>query len=155
MIKFFCMWLVLIFACTLHSDAFSKEDVEDICVDTAFVLIGGNHKVCVSTFQDPAIPEVVCKISQARTGGIKGSIGIAEDIAHFSISCVKTSDVKNIPKLPEKEAIFKHSTSLFFKKTKVIRMFQNNIATYLAISDKLIEGSPFNAVSAVYIGTGK
>ena len=146
-----CIIFAVIFFFAFHSEAFGKEDMEEICVDTAIVLIGGNHKVCVSTFQDPAIPEIICKISQARTGGIKGSIGIAEDSSHFSISCVKTAVIKNIPKLPEKAAIFKHSTSLFFKKTKVIRLFQNKIVTYLAISDRLIDGSPFNAVSAVSI----
>src|SRR5690242_995606 len=49
------------------------------CVSTTFRLLGANDKVCVSAFDDPKVPGVACHISQARTGGVKGSLGLAED----------------------------------------------------------------------------
>ena len=127
------------------------SDVSDYCIDSAFVVFGSNHKICISTFQDPLIPEITCKISQARTGGITGSLGLAEDLSYFSISCIKTADIKTTTILPEKEEIFKKSTSILFKKTKIYRIYQNGIVTYLAMSEKLIDGSPFNAISLIQL----
>jgi len=49
------------------------------CVSTTFRFIGANDKVCVSAFDDPKVPGVACHISQARTGGLKGTFGLAED----------------------------------------------------------------------------
>ena len=49
------------------------------CVTTAWKLIGSNHKVCVEAFRDPQVPGVTCHVSQARTGGVAGSFGLAQD----------------------------------------------------------------------------
>jgi CreA protein len=49
--------------------------------------------------------------------------------------------------------VFSDSTSLVWKNTKVIRMFdaKRNTLVYVAISRKVIDGSPMNSVSAVPI----
>jgi CreA protein len=39
------------------------------CVSTTFNLLSPNDKVCISDFDDPAVPGVTCFISQTRTGG--------------------------------------------------------------------------------------
>ena len=146
--KFLCLFIVTILY--VPANSYGKDDA--VCIDTAFKLVGANHKVCVFTFQDPLIQEITCKISHARTGGIGGTLGVAEDIARFSLSCVQTADIKQLPKLKEKEEVYKQSTDMFFKKTKVYRIVQDDsVITYLAISDKLIDGSPFNSISAVAI----
>jgi CreA protein len=49
------------------------------CISTTFRLLGANDKVCVSAFDDPKVSGVICHISQARTGGVKGTLGLAED----------------------------------------------------------------------------
>ena len=48
-------------------------------VDTAFKLIGPDHKIVVDAYDDPKVAGVTCYVSRAKTGGIKGAIGIAED----------------------------------------------------------------------------
>ena len=53
------------------------------CVTTAWKLIGANHKVCVDAFQDPRVRGVTGHVSQARTGGVSGSLGLAEDHGHY------------------------------------------------------------------------
>jgi CreA protein len=55
--------------------------------------------------------------------------------------------------LPDQENVFSERTSVFFKNTKVIRMFdkKHNTLIYLALSTKLVEGSPQNAISTVPI----
>ena len=57
----------------------------------------------------------------------------------------------DISKQPEREEAFSEKTSIFFKKTRIYRIpdAKRNILIYLAVSSKIIEGSPANAVSAV------
>ncbi len=123
------------------------------CVTTAWKLVGANHKVCVDAFEDPKIPNVICHISQARTGGISGSLGLAEDPSQFSLSCQQTGPINLPAKLPEQETVFSESTSLLFKSTNITRLWdaKHNTLVYLAISRKVIEGAPANSVSAVSV----
>lgn len=121
------------------------------CVTTEWKLIGANHKVCVEAFADPQIPGVTCHVSQARTGGVKGSLGVAQDPSQFSISCTRTGPIVLPEKLPKKATVFSKDTSLLFKETQVIRMWDqaNQTLVYLAISRKLIDGAPANSISSV------
>ena len=123
------------------------------CVDTSWALFG-NHKVCVSGFDDPRVPGVACHISQARTGGLSGALGLASDLSEFSIACRQIGPISiEVGSLPKTEDVFKSSTSIFFKKTHVVRLVDAGRRTlvYVAISDKLIDGSPRNSVSSVPI----
>ncbi len=121
------------------------------CVTTAWKLVGANHKVCVDAFEDPKISNVICHISQARTGGISGTLGLAEDPSQFSLACRQTGPINLPAKLPEQETVFSESTSLLFKSTNITRLWdaKHNTLVYLAISRKVIEGAPANSVSTV------
>jgi CreA protein len=124
------------------------------CVSTTFRVIGANDKVCVSAFDDPKVSGVACHISQARTGGLSGTFGLAEDPSRFSIACRQVGPVAvDLATLPQQEKVYSESTSIFFKHTHVFRIVdkKRNALVYLAISDKIIEGSPENAVSTVPI----
>ena len=121
------------------------------CVTTAWKLIGANHKVCVHAFDDPRVQGVACHISQARTGGISGTLGVAEDPSQFSIACRQVGPVVIKGTLPRDETVFSEDTSIFFKETRVTRMFdaKRNTLVYVAISRKLIDGAPANSISSV------
>ncbi|MFM8333547.1 MAG: CreA family protein [Candidatus Methylumidiphilus sp.] len=121
------------------------------CVTTAWKLLGANHKVCVEAFEDPKIPGVTCHISQARTGGVKGGLGLAEDPSQFSLACRQTGPITLPAKIPATETVFSSDTSLFFKSTDIHRLWdaKHNTLVYLAISRKIIEGAPANSVSTV------
>ena len=47
-------------------------------VDTVFKMIGPDHKIVVEAFDDPDVKNVTCYVSRAKTGGIKGGLGLAE-----------------------------------------------------------------------------
>jgi CreA protein len=97
---------------------------------------------------------VACHISQARTGGVKGGLGLAEDPSRFSIACRQVGPISVDPgKLPEEESVYSAKTSIFFKHTHVFRVVdkKRNTLVYIAISDKIVEGSPQNSVSTVPI----
>ena len=124
------------------------------CISTTFRILGANDKVCVSAFDDPKVPGVACHISQARTGGMKGTFGLAEDPSRFSVACRQVGPIStDIAKLPEEEEVYSSKTSLFFKHTHVYRTVdkKRNTLVYIAISDKIIEGSPQNSISTVPI----
>ena len=140
---------ILVF--TFLSQAAQAEDIG--CITTTWKLIGSNHKICVQAFDDPKVQGVSCHISQAKTGGIAGAFGVAEDPSQFSIACRQIGPIIINEKLPQEETAFTEGTSLFFKETKVSRMFdeKRNTLIYVAISRKLIEGAPANSISTVPI----
>jgi CreA protein len=126
---------------------------EDLaCLSTTFRFLGPNDKVCISAFDDPKVSGVACHVSQARTGGIKGGLGLAEDPSRFSIACRQIGPVTtDISKLPDEESVYSEQTSIFFKHTHVFRIVdkKRNTLVYVALSDKIIEGSPQNSLSTV------
>ena len=119
-------------------------------VSTAFKLIGPNHKVVVEAFDDPKVGGVACFLSRARTGGVSGALGLAEDKAEASVACGLISFKE---KLPQQEEVFSERASLVFKHVRVVRMAdaKRNALVYLVYSDRLIEGSPKNSVTAVAV----
>jgi CreA protein len=150
--KPFCRLAVLVAAVIAVAPTARAEDLA--CVSTTFHLLGANDKVCVSVFDDPKVPGIACDIAQARTGGVKGSIGLAEDPSRFSLACRQTGPVTvALASLPERAEVYSERTSVFFKHTRVWRIVDKKRHTlvYLAISDKIVNGSPYNAVSSVPI----
>lgn len=121
------------------------------CVTTAWKFIGANHKVCVDAFRDPKVRGVTCHVSQARTGGVSGSLGLAQDPSQFSLACRQTGPIVLPAKLSGAETVFSEDTSLLFKETRIVRMWDaaNRTLVYVAISRKLIEGAPANSISTV------
>ena len=120
-------------------------------VDTAFKLIGRNHQVVVEVFDDPKVQGVSCYVSRARTGGIAGSLGLAEDTADASVACRQVGEISFAGPLRKQEEVFSQSASILFKKVRIVRMVdpERNTLVYLVYSDKLIDGSPQNNVTAV------
>jgi CreA protein len=124
------------------------------CVSTTFKLLSPNDKVCVSEFDDPKVPGVTCHISQARKGGWGQPLGLNEDPSNFSVACRQTGPITiDLSKLPKEEEAFTEKTSIFFKATRIYRLpdEKHHTLVYLAISSKLINGSPANAISTVPI----
>lgn len=126
-------------------------------VDTVFKWLGPDHKIVVEAFDDPDVQNVTCYISRAKTGGIKGGLGLAEDTSDAAISCQQVGPITLFDKIKsgkaQGEVVFRKRTSLVFKKLQVVRFYdmKRNALIYLTYSDKVVEGSPKNALSAVPI----
>lgn len=122
-------------------------------VDTAFKLLGANHKIVVEAFDDPDVPGVSCFVSRAKTGGISGSLGLAENTSDASIACRQTGPITVPADLAEGEEVFGRRSSILFKRLQVVRFWDETRQTliYLSYSDKLIDGSPKNSISAVVV----
>ncbi|WP_245738958.1 protein CreA [Nitrosomonas marina] len=126
-------------------------------VSTKFKLIGPNDKIVIEAFDDPDIKGATCYLSRAKTGGVSGAVGVAEDTSDASIACRQVGPII----LPEEikngdsdgEEVFKKNTSLLFKSLQVVRFYDSkrNVLIYLTYSDRIIEGSPKNSISTIPI----
>ncbi|WP_296247096.1 CreA family protein [Pseudomonas sp. UBA4194] len=122
-------------------------------VSTVFKFVGPNDRIVVEAFDDPKVLGVTCYLSRAKAGGVKGGLGLAEDRAEASIACRQVGPIQLPADLKEGEEVFKERTSLVFKTMQVVRFHdkKRNALVYLVYSDRLIEGSPQNAVTAIPI----
>lgn len=124
-------------------------------VDTVFKMFGPDHKIVVEAFDDPDVKNVTCYVSRAKTGGIKGGLGLAEDTSDAAISCQQVGPIELSDKIKNGSSAgrggFQKRTSLIFKSLQVVRFYdeKRNTLAYLAYSDKVVDGSPKNAISAV------
>ena len=147
--KLFVMAAVLFLA----TSTFARAD-ELSCVSTTFNFLSPNDKVCDADFDDPRVPGVTCHISQARKGGWGQPLGLNEDPSNFSVACRQTGPINvDIAKLPDDEEVFTEKTSIIFKATRIYRVLdkKHNTLVYLAVSSRIVSGSPANSISSVPI----
>lgn len=148
-------WIFL--GCLLSLGTITAHAEEIGSVDTVFKLLGPDHKIVVEAFDDPDVKNVTCYISRAKTGGIKGGLGLAEDTADAAISCQQVGPIELSDKIKNRKSegnvVFQKRTSLVFKKLQVVRFYdpKRNALIYLTYSDRVVDGSPKNAISAVPI----
>jgi CreA protein len=120
-------------------------------VSTTFKLLSPNDKIVVDVFDDPVVGGVSCYLSHAKTGGYKGALGLAEDTSDASVACRQVGPISFNGKIAPQEEVFNARSSFLFKHVRVVRMAdrKRNTLVYLVYSDKIIEGSPKNSVTAV------
>jgi CreA protein len=138
-------------ACVLAGNAVAAHAEEIGSVDTAWKLIGPDHKVVVEVFDDPGVEGIACYVSRAKTGGLKGALGVAEDPALFSVACRQIGPIRFAKPLARQEQVFREGASLVWKHVRVVRIVdpRRNALVYLTYSDRLIDGFPDNAITAV------
>lgn len=133
----------------------SNAAVADVIgeVSTKFNLLTPNDKIAVDVFDDPQVGGVSCYLSHAKKGGLKGAVGIAEDTSDAAVACRQVGPIVFDGKIPQQDEVFTERSSLLFKHVRVVRMVdqKRNTLVYLVYSDKLIDGSPKNSVTAVAI----
>jgi len=134
----------------------SSAAAEEIgSVSTVFKILGANDKIVIEAFDDPDIGGITCYLSRAKKGGVKGSLGLAEDTSDASVDCVQVGPIEIPARIKagkeDGDAVFKKRTSLLFKTMQVVRFYdpKRNVLVYLSYSDRVVEGSPKNSISTV------
>ncbi|AGH84030.1 Conserved uncharacterized protein CreA [Ralstonia solanacearum] len=145
---------IALLTAALLSTTASAEDIGS--VNTNF-RITGSDKIVIEAFDDPLVGGVTCYVSRARTGGIKGTLGVAEDVSEASVACRQVGEIRFVKPLPQQDDMFTQRLSLIFKTLHVVRTVdrKRNVLVYLTYSDKVISGSPKNSVTAVPIPAGQ
>ncbi|MDR3088504.1 MAG: CreA family protein [Desulfobulbaceae bacterium] len=146
----------VVFSCLLFLFVAANAQADEIgSVRTRFKLLGANDRVVVEAFDDPDIAGATCYLSRARTGGISGSVGIAEDTSDASLECLQTGPITLSEEIrsgkADGERVFRKAASIFFKTVQVVRFYdkKRNTLVYLTYSNKIIDGSPQNSVAAI------
>ncbi|HYB08469.1 MAG TPA: CreA family protein [Alphaproteobacteria bacterium] len=142
--------LFVLAAIVLSCEALADEN-EVGSVNTEWKLLGPDSKIVITAFDDPDIPGVACHLSRARTGGVSGMIGIAEDTSDAAIACRQVGPITLPSKMPVKKEVFDEHRSIWFKYLHVVRFYdaKHNTLVYLSYTDKVLKGSPKNSISTV------
>ncbi len=138
----------------LSTAAFADNSREIGAVSTAFKLVGPNHKIVVTAFDDPKIKGITCYVARPKTGGIKGGLGLAEDPSIASVSCSQTGPISYTDKIEgddEGEKVFDEHRSLIFKTLQIDRLYdhENGSLVYIVRTTRVIEGSPDTSIAVV------
>ena len=130
----------------LAASAAGAETVGE--VDTAFKLIGPDHKIVIEAYDDPKVNGVTCYVSRAKTGGIAGAFGVAEDKAEASIACRQVGPVNVTQPLPKREEVYSERLSVLFKRLRVVRMVDAKRNTPVSIPSPTLTGACSSSNSA-------
>ena len=137
----------IIFLATL-SHAAAADEIGSVNTEFKFT---GSHKLVVEAFDDPKVEGVTCYVAKPQRGGIAGAVGVAEEVSDVSIACRQIGPLRFKEPLPSQEDAFSERRSLIFKTLHVVRMVDapRNVLVYLTYTDKVIQGSAKNSVTAV------
>jgi len=120
---------------------------------TVFKWLTPNDKLATYAIDDPEVDGVACHFTVPERGGVKGWLGIAEEVSDISLSCRQIGPIHFKNKFAQGDEMFRRRRSILFKKMQIVRGCdtKRNVLVYLVYSDKLIEGSPKNSTSSVPI----
>jgi CreA protein len=141
--------------CLVLVDASRAAEEPDLIFrrSTVFKLLTPNDKLATYGIDDPDVEGVACHFTVPERGGIKGWLGVAEEVSDISLACRQIGPIRFKQKFAQGEDMFRRRRSLFFKKMQIVRGcdVKRNVLVYMVYSDRLIEGSPKNSTSSVPI----
>lgn len=146
--------LMMLVACALAAPAHAAEEPDLLFrKSTVFKWLTPNDKLATYGIDDPEIDGVACHFTVPEKGGLKGWIGVAEEVSDISLACRQIGPVRFKQKFAQGDDVFRARRSLFFKKMQIVRGCdeKRNVLVYMVYSDRLIEGSPKNSTSTVPI----
>lgn len=120
---------------------------------TKFRLLTPDDKLATYGIDDPAVDGVACYYTVPEKGGVKGTLGLAEQTSDVSLACRQYGPVKFKERFGQGDTVFEQRRSLIFKHMQIVRGCDTarNVLVYMVYTDKLIEGSPKNSTSSVSI----
>jgi len=146
--------LVALVALVIAPAAFAADEPDLIFRrSTVFKLLTPNDKLGTYGVDDPQVEGVACHFTVPEKGGVKGWLGLAEQVSDISLACRQIGPIHFKAKMEQAEDMFRQRRSLFFKKMQIVRGCdaKRNVLVYMVYSDRLIEGSPKNSTSSVPI----
>ena len=152
--KWSALALVAVVALVTGSAAFAADEPDLIFRrSTVFKWLTPNDKLATYGVDDPEVEGVACHFTVPEKGGVKGWLGVAEQVSDISLACRQIGPIHFKGKMEQAEDMFRQRRSLFFKKMQIVRGCdaKRNVLVYMVYTDRLIEGSPKNSTSSVPI----
>lgn len=143
-------WLIFSLCFALAACNKNTDKIGD--ASTVFNLLGKNDRIEIEAFDDPDVKGVSCFLSYAKKGGLKETVNLEEDASDASVACMQTAPIveysENVVAKPRQ--VFKRGASFAFKTLQIMRYYdaKRKAFAYLVYSDKIIQGSPKNSLSA-------
>jgi CreA protein len=133
--------------------AFAQEPDRIFDKSTVWRPLTPNDKLAVYGLDDPLVEGVACHYTTPEKGGIKGTMGLAEEVSDISLACRQIGPVRFKEKFEQGDVVFSERRSLIFKRMRIVRGCdaRRNTLVYMVYSDRPIEGSPKNSTSSVPI----
>ena len=120
---------------------------------TVFKWLTPSDKLVTHGLDDPEVEGVACHFTVPERGGLKGWVGVTEEVSDISLACRQIGPIHIKEKFLQGEDVFRKHPSLFFKKMQIVRGCdaKHSVLVYMVYSDRLIEGSPKNSTSTAPI----
>ena len=120
---------------------------------TVWKMLTPDDKLATYVVDDPGVDGVACYYTVPERGGVKGMLGVAEELSDISLACRQTGPIKIKEKFEQGTTMFRQSRSLIFKTMQIVRGCdtKRNTLVYIVYTDRVIEGSPKNSTTAVPI----
>ena len=155
MLKSVWLFLILIVTSLATVPVRAADDQPDLIFkrSTVFKFLTPNDKLATYGIDDPLVEGVACHFTVPEKGGVKGWIGVAEQVSDISLSCRQIAPIRFKGRFAQGDDMFRQRRSLFFKKMQIVRGCdtKRNVLVYMVYTDRLIEGSPKNSTSSVPI----
>src|SRR6202167_2799594 len=137
-------WILVVFALLLWpgSPTFAADEPDLIFRrSTVFKWLSPNDKLATYGIDDPEVEGVACHFTVPERGGVKGWLGLAEQVSDISLACSQIGPIHFKNKMGQGDDIFRQRRSLFFKKMPIVRGcdVKRNVLVYMVYSDRLIE----------------
>ena len=146
--------LLILLLASVGSPALAADEPDLIFRrSTVFKFLSPNDKLATYGIDDPVVEGVACHFTVPERGGVKGWLGIAEEVSDISLACRQIGPIHFKGKTAQGEDMVRQRRSLFLKKMQIVRGCdtKRNVLVYMVYSDRLIEGSPKNSTSSVPI----
>ena len=142
----------IVFGLTSAAPAMAQEDLI-FRKSTVWKALTPDDKLAVYGVDDPLVEGVACHYTVPEKGGVKGMLGVAEEVSEISLSCQQIGPVRFKEKAEQGDVVFRERRSLIWKKMQIVRGCdaKRNVLIYMVYTDKLIDGSPQNSTSTVPI----
>jgi CreA protein len=146
-----CMAVAVAIAALLTAGGAASEPDLIFKRSTVFKLLTPNDKLAIYGLDDPEVVGVACYFTVPEKGGLKGWIGVAEEVSDISLPCRQIGAIRLKRKFAQGEEVFRQHRPPFFKKMQIVRGCdtKRNVLVYMVYSDPLIAGSAKNSTSSV------
>jgi CreA protein len=141
------------FAAALATGAGAQQPDEIFSKSTVWKPLTPDDKLVLYGLDDPAVEGVACHYTVPEKGGVKGMLGVAEEVSDISLACRQIGPIRFKEKFEQGSIVFTERRSLVFKRMRIVRGCdaKRNVLVYMVYSDRPIEGSPKNSTSSVPI----
>jgi CreA protein len=133
--------------------AVAQQPDEILSKSTVWKPLTPDDKLVLYGLDDPAVEGVACHYTVPEKGGVKGMLGVAEEVSDISLACRQIGPIRFKEKFEQGAVVFTERRSLVFKRMRIVRGCdaKRNVLVYMVYSDRPIEGSPKNSTSSVPI----